>query len=153
MRSVVRRLVFTALAGSLVVMWSARHLAAQRRTSITMTRLYTGPDGQAHAEKTEVNLRPSTLRAGLDESAPLNVSGGRFMRWPAGYVWEWHTATKRQYVITVSGRGEVEVAGGQKIQLNPGQILLAEDVTGKGHTTRSLGPEDLVLLLVPFAAQ
>jgi quercetin dioxygenase-like cupin family protein len=153
MRSVVRRLVFTALAGSLIVMWSAKHLAAQRGTSITMTRLYASTDGQAHAEETKVNLRPSTLRAGLDESAPLKVSGARFTRWPPGYVWEWHTASQRQYVITVSGRGEVELAGGQKIQLSPGQIVLAEDVTGKGHTTRSLGPEDLVLLLVPLAAQ
>ena len=153
MRSVHRRLVFTAFAGSLVVLWSAHHLAAQRGMSITMTRLYTGPDGQTHAEKTEVNLRPSTLRAGLDESAPLKVSGAQFLRWPPGYVWDWHTATHRQYVITLSGRSEVELAGGQKIQLNPGQIILAEDVTGKGHITRSIGSEDLVLLLIPLADQ
>ena len=93
MRSVPRRLVFTAFAGSLVVMWSAHHLAAQRSKAITMTRLYTGPDGQTHAGKTEVNLRPSTLRAGLDESAPLKVSGAQILRWPSGYVWDWHTAT------------------------------------------------------------
>jgi quercetin dioxygenase-like cupin family protein len=153
MRSVVRRLVFTAFAGSLVLMWSAHHLAAQRGLPITMTRLYTGPDGQAHAEKTEVKLRPSTLRAGLDESEPLKVSGAQFFRWPPGYVWEWHTAKQRQYVITVSGRGEIELAGGTKILLNPGQIVLADDATGKGHTTRSIGSEDLVLLIVPFAAQ
>ena len=152
MRSVIRRRVFTALVASLIVMWSA-HLAAQRGTPVTMTRLYTGSDGQAHAETTEVKLRPSTRRPGLDESAPLKVSGAQFIRWPAGYVWEWHTPTQRQYVITVSGRGEVEVAGGQKIPLNPGQIVLAEDMTGKGHTTRSIGPEDLVLLLVPLGAQ
>ena len=153
MRSVVSRLVLSALVGFLVLMWSAHHLAAQRGMSVTMTRLYTGSDGQAHAEATEVKLAPSTRRPGLDESAPLKVSGAQFIRWPAGYVWEWHTPTQRQYVITVSGRGEVEIAGGQKIPLNPGQIVLAEDMTGKGHTTRSIGPEDLVLLLVPFAAQ
>ncbi len=153
MRSVVRRSVLAVLVGSLVVMWTAHQLAAQRNMSITMTRLYTGPDGQTHADKTEVKLRPSTLRAGLDESTPLKVSGAQFMRWPPGYVWDWHAPTQRQYVITVSGRGEVELAGGQKILLNPGQIVLAEDVTGKGHITRSIGTEDLVLLLVPFATQ
>jgi quercetin dioxygenase-like cupin family protein len=153
MRSVVRWLVLGALAGCLVVMWSARQVAAQRGMPITITRLYTGPDGQTHAEKTEVKLRPSTLRAGLDESEPLKVSGAQFFRWPRGYVWEWHTATKRQYVITVSGRGEVELAAGRKILLQPGQIVLAEDVTGTGHITRSIGSEDLVLLLVPFPAK
>ena len=152
-RSMVKRLVLTALVGSLVVMWSARQVAAQRGMSIMMTRLFTGPDGQAHAAKTEMKLRPSTLRAGLDESEPLKVSGAQFLRWPPGYVWDWHTPKQRQYVITVSGRAEVEVAGRQKILLNPGQILLAEDVTGKGHITRPIGSDDLVLLLVPSAAQ
>jgi quercetin dioxygenase-like cupin family protein len=153
MRTDIRRLVFTALVGSLVVIWSGQRLGAQRAMSITMTRLYSGSDGQAYAEKTALNLRPSTIRPGLDESAPVKVSSAHFVRWPPGYVWEWHTATKRQYVITVSGRAEVEVAGGEKIQLNPGQIVLAEDVTGKGHITRSIGSEDLMLLIIPFAAQ
>lgn len=153
MRSVIMRLGFAFVAGSQVVTWSARYLAAQRGNSIPVTRLYAGPDGQAYAEKTALNLRRSSLHAGLDESAPLKATGAQFLRWPAGTVWEWHTASKRQYVIAVSGRGEVEVAGGQEIPLNPGQILLAEDVTGKGHTTRVLGSEDLVLLLVPLVAQ
>jgi quercetin dioxygenase-like cupin family protein len=152
MRSKVRRLFFTALAGWCAV-WSARYLAAQRGNSITVTRLYAGPNGGARAEKTALNLRSSSLHPGLDETARLQTSGAQFLRWPSGTVWEWHTASKRQYIITVSGRGEVEVSGGQKIPLNPGQILLAEDVTGKGHTTRVFGSEDLVLLLIPLAAQ
>ena len=153
MRSLVRRLVLVTLIGSLVVMWSARYVAAQRSPPMTITRLFTGPDGQTHAAKIEMKLRPSSLRAGLDESEPLKVSGAQFVRWPPGYVWDWHTPKQRQYVITISGRAEVEVTGRQKILLNPGQILLAEDVTGKGHITRSIGSDDLVLLLVPFAAQ
>jgi quercetin dioxygenase-like cupin family protein len=146
MRSVVRRVVLAALVGSFVV-------SAQRGMPVTMTRLYTGPDGQTHAEKIEAKLRASTTRPGLDESEPLRVSGAQFVRWPRGFVWDWHTAKQRQYVITVSGQGEIELAGGQKILIQPGQIVLAEDVTGKGHITRVIGSEDLVLLLVPVAAQ
>jgi quercetin dioxygenase-like cupin family protein len=153
MRSVVKRLALASLSGSLVVIWSVHSLAARGGMPIMLTRLYTGPDGQTHAEKTEVKLRPSALRAGLDDSEPLKASGTQFFLWPPGYVWDWHTAAQRQYVITLSGRGEVEVAGGQKIRLNPGQIVLAEDVTGKGHITRVIGSEDLVFLLVPLAAR
>ncbi len=83
----------------------------------------------------------------------FKVSGAQFVRWPPGHVRDWHNAEQRQYVVTLSGRGEVEVSGGQKILLNPGRIILVEDVTGKGHITRSIGSEDLVLLLVPFAAE
>ena len=57
------------------------------------------------------------------------------------------------YVIIVSGRGEVDVVGGKKVQLAPGRVLLAEDVTGKGHTTRVGADEDLVMLLVPLAQE
>ena len=33
------------------------------------------------------------------------------------------------------------------------RVLLAEDVTGKGHTTRVGADEDLVMLLVPLQQQ
>jgi hypothetical protein len=56
-------------------------------------------------------------------------------------------------VITLSGRGEVEVAGGKKISLEPGHIDLVEDTTGKGHITRSLGSEDRVTLTLPLVDQ
>ena len=75
------------------------------------------------------------------------------MRWSPGYVNYWHPARQRQYLITLSGRGELELVGGQKISLEPGRILLAEDVTGKGHITRALGTEDCILLLVHLADQ
>ena len=64
-----------------------------------------------------------------------------------------HPNRERQYVIIVSGRGEVDALGGKKVQLTPGRVLLAEDVTGKGHTTRVGADEDLVMLLVPLAPE
>jgi len=56
-------------------------------------------------------------------------------------------------VITLSGRGEIEVAGGKKIAVGPGQINLIEDTTGKGHITRNLGPEDRIAITIPLADQ
>jgi hypothetical protein len=43
--------------------------------------------------------------------------------------------------------------GGKKVQLAPGKVLLAEDTTGQGHTTRVGPDEDLVMLLVPLAPE
>jgi quercetin dioxygenase-like cupin family protein len=150
MRSIVRRPVLAALVGC-IVMLSAHHVPAQRRTPITLTRLYAGPDGQTHAEKIEVKLMPSATLSRREESETFKVSSVRFFRWPPGQVQDWHNASQRQYALTLSGRGEVELPGGQKIPLNPGRIFLAEDVTGKGHITRSIGSEDWVFLM--FAAQ
>jgi hypothetical protein len=65
-------------------------------------------------------------------------------------VQEWHPAPRRQYVIAVSGRAEIELADGKKIALEPGRVILAEDITGKGHLSRCLGPQDCIVAEVPF---
>jgi hypothetical protein len=56
-------------------------------------------------------------------------------------------------VITLSGRGEIELAGGKKIGLEPGHIELAEDLTGKGHITRVVGTEDRITVALPLTDQ
>jgi quercetin dioxygenase-like cupin family protein len=140
------------LAG-LAVVSSPGHVAAQKPLTTIVTRLYTGADEQSHALDSDVVWRTAKLHPKLSESESVKVTGAQFLRWPRGFVWAGHPASKRQYVIIVSGRGEVDVAGGKKVQLTPGRVLLAEDVTGKGHTTR-IGPdEDLVMLLVPLAPE
>ena len=149
----VTRLGFVIVAISLAVVSGASHVAAQRQATTTVTRLYTGADGQSHAEDKEVAWRPAKLRAELNESESVKVTGAQFLRWPRGFVWAGHPASKRQYVIIVSGRGEVDVVGGTKVLLAPGRVLLAEDVTGQGHTTRVGPDEDLVMLLVPLAPE
>jgi quercetin dioxygenase-like cupin family protein len=146
------RLLFVGVVG-VALMSSASHVAAQRPATTTITRLYTGADGLSHAMDTDVAWRPAKLRAELSESESVKVTAAQFLRWPRGFVWEGHPASKRQYVVIVSGRGEVDVVGGKTVELAPGRVLLAEDVTGKGHITRVGPDEDLVMLLVPLAPE
>ena len=54
-------------------------------------------------------------------------------------------------MITLTGRAELELSGGQKIQAGPGHINLIEDTTGKGHITRNL--EDRVVVTIPLTDQ
>jgi quercetin dioxygenase-like cupin family protein len=42
----------------------------------------------------------------------------------------------RQLVVTLSGTLDFSTRGGQHFVLAPGDILLAEDTTGGGHTWR-----------------
>jgi hypothetical protein len=80
----------------------------------------------------------------------VKATGFFYLKLPAGYVQEWHPAPRRQYVIAVSGRAEIELADGKKIALEPGRVILAEDITGKGHLSRCLGPQDCIVAEVPF---
>lgn len=148
MRSTARRLAAVALVGFFFLTWNAQTdrdgVGAQTRKPIMVTRIYTGPDGQSHAEEIEM-----TLSDGRSEM--LKVTGAQFRRTPPGTFSDWHQGPRRQYIITLSGRGEIEVAGGKKIALVPGRIELIEDTTGKGHTTRVVGTEDRVSIALPLA--
>ena len=154
MKSIARRLVTVALVGLFALMWridTARDvLSAQTRKPVVVTRLYTGPDGQTHAEEIEMKF---TGGANSEVSQMMPVTGAELHRQPAKTFVDWHPGPRRQYVITLSGRGEIEVAGGKKIPLGPGQINLIEDTTGKGHITKGVGAEDRVTLWLPLADQ
>jgi hypothetical protein len=146
-------LTAAALLGAAVV-FQASHTAqgagAQEHKRIFITRLYTGADGQTHAEEIDAKFSPA---GGNDVYSLMANAGAELHRAPPGRVADWHTAPRRQYVMTLSGRGEIELMGGKKIEVGPGSIELAEDLTGKGHITRTVGNEDRVTIQIPLTAQ
>jgi len=123
---------------------------AQTHKPVFMTRFYTGPDNQTHAEQVELKFTPGSP---AEVSKLMQVTGAELHRTAAGSVDDWHRAPRQQYVITLSGRGEIEVAGGKKFSVGPGNIDLVEDTTGKGHITRVMGTEDRVTLQLPLSDQ
>ena len=144
----MRHLMIGATLLSLFVLMSAAQ--TQKSKPVFITHLYTGPDGQTHAEEIEAKFTPGS---GNDVFKLIGNSGAELHRAPGGRVSDWHTAPRRQYVITLSGHGELEVAGGKKIPVGPGHIELVEDLTGKGHITRVVGTEDRVTLQIPLSDQ
>ena len=119
---------------------------AQTNAPFKIIRLYTGPDNQTHEEEIEPQFAGNVFKM-------LPVKGAELRRSAAGSVMDWHPGAARQYVITLSGQGEVEIAGGKKIPAPPGQIELIEDVTGKGHISRVTGTDDRIMLWLPLADQ
>ncbi|HVH25704.1 MAG TPA: hypothetical protein VM818_03055 [Vicinamibacterales bacterium] len=147
MRAIGRRLTAIVLVGLFALTWKARTaqdvIVAQTLKPITITRIYTGPDGLSHAEEVE-------LKATGGVTDMMKATGVQFSRRAPATTNDWHTGPRRQFVITLSGRAELEVAGGKKVVVGPGHINLIEDTTGKGHITRNLGPEDRVVVTIPL---
>tara|TARA_B100000809_G_scaffold120320_1_gene118601 strand:- start:7782 stop:7958 length:177 start_codon:yes stop_codon:yes gene_type:complete len=44
----------------------------------------------------------------------------------------------RELKVALSGEMEIGIGDGSKRMFNPGDILQVEDLTGQGHTTRSV---------------
>jgi hypothetical protein len=151
MRAVVLPAILLASFLALANFWIAQRggtVAAQKRDPVTITRMYTGPDGLTHFQETNLPIGEPMMK----------VAGIQFNRAPgpqkSGSIDEptfaFHDAPHRRYVVTLSGRAEIEASGGGKFIADSGHILLAEDVTGKGHryTTRPLGNEDWIHLFI-----
>lgn len=162
MRQNMRRLVLPVLVVGFVVTWwetADRDVAsAQQRKAVTITRIYTGPDGLAHAEDIDLKLDSRGVSEMLKATgaefsvrAPTPNANPRNTAASAATDPGWHTGPARQFVITLSGNSEVEVSGGVHVLAGPGHINLIEDTTGKGHITRNFGPEDRIALTIPLA--
>jgi len=150
MRSRTTWIVVAGFAALFVLLSSAETGGSAKHKAFMMTRLYTGADGQTHAEEIEAKF----TAGGPNEVFKLMaITGAELHRYPPGTVQHWHNAPRRQYVITLSGQGEVELTGGKKIHMGPGHIDLAEDTTGKGHITRTIGNEDRVTVTLPLSDQ
>jgi quercetin dioxygenase-like cupin family protein len=145
-----------AIVGHMAIPSIAAHLLgphvvlAQTHKPLMITHIYTGSDNLTHAEEIEMKFTPGTP-AEVSKMKP--VTGAELHRTAGGSVDDWHRAPRRQYVITLSGHGEVEVSGGKKISMGPGHVDFVEDTTGKGHITKVLGTEDRVTLQLPVADQ
>jgi hypothetical protein len=112
-----------------------------------IARIYTGADDQSHFEELEVPLLPAAYG---EESALVPATGVIFRETPVGGALDFHPAPRRQFVVTLSGVGEVECGDGSRRRFGPGDIMLADDTTGQGHITREIhGPRRGIFIPLP----
>lgn len=154
MKKVLSAVLILGWIPTLAIVLGARWMAgepllAQSRAPVKVTRLYTGADGKTKVEEYEVPLKAQGR--GTELSQTVAVENLQFRRTNQDYDIDWHTAPRRQYVVTLSGESEIEVEGGRKIRLGPGNILLAEDTTGQGHISRAVGTENRISLFITLA--
>ena len=112
-----------------------------------ITRVYTGDDGESHFETIDIAMSESRYGS---LSQLFEAEGVMFRTTPTGGELDFHNAPRRQFVVNLSGTVEIEVGDGAKLQLHGGDILLADDVSGRGHITRDVeGPRHSLFIPLP----
>ena len=105
-----------------------------------VTRIHTGDDGQSHFEELDIPLAISDAGA-MSSPIPIESVFFRDTTEAGPAVWDYHVAPRRQFVVHVKGRTEIEVGDGTRQTFGPGDVLLADDLTGQGHISREVeGP-------------
>ncbi|HLS16310.1 MAG TPA: hypothetical protein VK049_00570 [Paenalcaligenes sp.] len=98
---------------------------------IRCVRLFTDDSGQSDFEEGHIRLADGH---GQDLRSLIAVAKSiSFRETSSGGSFDWHNAPTIQYVVTLRGTLEFETHTNKRFVLYPGDVLLAEDITGGGH--------------------
>ncbi len=97
-------------------------------------RLWTGEDGNSRFEEGRIAMTPGPHNDGVTGALPVSTIS--FQETSPGGTFSWHTAPARQLVVTLAGTLDFQTRDGGHFILRPGDVLLAEDTTGTGHSWR-----------------
>lgn len=121
-------------------------------TQPVITRVFSDADGETHFDEIRLagesrQSEVSTAIAWVSPSVPVR-----------GMVWRRverdhptaipHVTPTRRLMVLLSGTAEIEVSTGERRTVTPGQIVLGEDLTGKGHITRAVDDTPRVTLIL-----
>jgi hypothetical protein len=106
---------------------------------LKVTRFYTGDDNRSHFEELEVPM--NDLTRGM-RSDVIGVTGLMFRQSDGtAHFLDLHPAPRRQFILCMEGIVEIELGDGEKRRFGPGDVYLADDLTGEGHIHREIqGP-------------
>jgi cupin domain len=114
-------------------------------------RTYADADGGSHFDTVEDALSPTAFvptNPPLALSAPRPATAAVFAELPPGWDGSWHPTPRTQYAVTLAGEWEITVTDGERRRFGPGDLVLLDDRTGRGHNTAVVGEDDVLILLV-----
>lgn len=121
-----------------------------------VTKIAVNGDGESYFEDVELEMTTAIVADGVPSmrvSRPVPVTAAFFVEQPAGATdWKAHVAPRRQFVLVISGRMAVETTDGTRREFGPGDFVLAEDTTGRGHLSTPL-TADIRLMMLPLAEE
>lgn len=92
-------------------------------------RLYTGDDGKSHFEDLDQSPSSTYFLTGLPSKALVFKNDIN-----RDDLHGFHNAPRRQWCITLAGSVDIGIGDGTVKTFGPGDVFLAEDVAGQGHT-------------------
>jgi quercetin dioxygenase-like cupin family protein len=117
-------------------------------------RIWTGADGDSLFEEGRIDLPKGERGDSLSET--MDAASISFRETKAGGTFAWHDAPARQFVLTLSGTLDFQTRKGAHFTIRPGDVLLAEDTTGTGHSWKLVGEDPwrrAYIILPPGADQ
>ncbi len=101
--------------------------------------LYTGDDGHSHVK-----------RGSVEPKHVIAAQSIMFKEDPPHSSMGWHNDPIPQYVLFLAGAIEFVTRTDETFVVQPGEVLIAVDHTGTGHTWRLVNDQPWIRAYVPF---
>ncbi|HWU01194.1 MAG TPA: MFS transporter, partial [Novosphingobium sp.] len=125
---------------------SARAADAPPANGVTIPQVYTGPDGRSHLGTVTLPRAPGSDP--LAVNARLYTTDAEIGVSPPGTFIDFHRVSTPRLLVVLAGTLEVGFGDGSTHRLHAGDIVLAADTTGQGHTSRSVGDVPVMAMTV-----
>jgi hypothetical protein len=110
--------------------------------------LYVDANGETHFRDIEVEWVEERHFSKLSKRFP--ATGIIFRETSADYDLDWHPAPRRQYIINLDAGVQITASDGESRVIGAGEVVLVEDITGKGHLSKSVGGKMRHSIFVPI---
>lgn len=121
---------------------------------IEYLRIFTDEKACSHFEIETIELEENDYAPpapSLNISTMASADRTGFLELPVGWYGDWHPTPVRQWLILMTGACEFEVGDGEKRVRKAGDVVMLDDLIGKGHQTRVLGDEPVRMAAIHFS--
>ncbi len=101
--------------------------------------LYTGDDGNSHVKRGSIEVKHVIAAQSI-----------QFKESPPHSSLDWHNDPTPQYVLFLAGALEFGVRSGETFTVQPGEVLIAVDNKGTGHTWKLVNDQPWIRAYVIF---
>jgi hypothetical protein len=98
--------------------------------------LYADEAGVSHFRDIDIEWAHESPGGKLSRRLP--ATGVIFRETAGDYELDWHPAPRRQYIVNLDAGVEITAGDGEKRVIGAGEVILVEDVAGKGHLSKAV---------------
>lgn len=110
--------------------------------------LYVDADGETHFRDIQIEWTSESPSGRLSTRRP--ATGIIFRQVPPTYDLDWHPAPRRQYIINLDAGVEITASDGERRVIGAGEVILVEDVSGRGHRSKAVDGKLRHCIFVPI---
>ena len=109
--------------------------------------LYEDEDGHSHFRDIEVEWTSEGRGGKLSDRLP--ATGIIFRQVQPDYELDWHSAPRRPYIINLDAGVQITASDGEARTIGAGEVILVEDVSGKGHLSKAVDEKIRHCIFIP----